>query len=134
MQDYSSTPTSEPQNQPVSQQRGQPEFKNPRPIQNQPVPQKTVQQSPKRNSQSKKDYKINPDVIPRPNFNEEVFKNDDKMPIYNTNETSTPPPHTNTYFLVNETQNSSCRFIRSSLTKIPTEQSKINSSSLNFGN
>jgi len=90
----------------------------------------TTTQSTKSN---KKEYKINPDVIPRPNFNEEIYKNDEKMPIYNTNETSTPPPHSNTHFLVNETQNSSCRFIRSSLNKIPCDQAKINSSNLNFG-
>jgi len=86
------------------------------------------------NQKVKKDYKIDPAVIPRPNFNEEVFKNDQRLPIYSTNENSTPPPLTNTYFIVNETQNSSPRFVRSSLNKIPCDQSKLNNSCLNFGN
>jgi hypothetical protein len=54
------------------------------------------------------------------------------MPTYDTNE-DTIPPHSSTYYIVNETQNSSCRLVRSSLTKIPTDQSTLNSSSLMFG-
>jgi hypothetical protein len=82
----------------------------------------------------KKDYKIDPAVIPRPNFNEEIYKNEERLPIYSTGETNTPPPLSNTYFIVNETQNSSPRYVRSSLNKIPTDQSKLTNSSLIFGN
>ena len=85
------------------------------------------------NQKLKKDYKIDPAVIPRPTFHDEVYKNEQKYPIYNTNETATPPPLTNTFFIVNETQNSSPRYIRSSLNKIPCDQSKLSNSSLNFG-
>lgn len=88
---------------------------------------------PNTNQKVKKDYKIDPAVIPRPNFNEEVYKNDQRLPIYNTNETATPPPLSNTYFIVNETQNSSPRLVRSSLNKIPCDQGKLNASCLNFG-
>jgi hypothetical protein len=79
-----------------------------------------------------KDYKINPKVIPRPNHFDEMYRNADKQPIYETSE-EIHPPHSTVHHVVNETQNSSCRFIRSSLTKIPTDQSILNTSSLMFG-
>lgn len=79
-----------------------------------------------------KDYKINPKVIPRPNHFDEIYKNADKEPYYETSEEN-HPPNAATYFITRETQNSSCRFIRSSLTKIPIDQSVLNSSQLMFG-
>jgi hypothetical protein len=80
-----------------------------------------------------KDYKINPKVIPRPNQFDEVYKLAEKLePVYETNE-EVHPPHSSVYYVVNETQNSSCRFMRSTLTKIPTDQAQLTSSSLPFG-
>lgn len=78
------------------------------------------------------DYKINPDVIPRPKHYEEIYKSSTKTSVYSTNEDSLPP-FTTSYFIVDETQNSSPRLIRSSLTKIPTDQDQFNKSSLIFG-
>jgi hypothetical protein len=79
-----------------------------------------------------KDYKINPLAIPRPNQYDEIFKNSEKHYIYNTNEDSTPPLSTS-YYVVNETQNSNPRFIRTSMMKIPTDQSVLSNSQLLLG-
>lgn len=80
-----------------------------------------------------RDYKINPRAIPRPNHYEEVYKHPEtKQPIFDTIEDSHPPAST-TFFMVRETQNSSCRFVRSSLSKIPIDQGTLNSSCLLFG-
>ncbi len=93
------------------------------------VPQYTTSQAHKI---KEKDYKINPRVIPRPNKFDEIFRNNEKLPIFETNE-DLMPPHSSTFYTVKETQNSSCRLVRSSLTKIPVDQSTINGSSLLFG-
>lgn len=53
-------------------------------------------------------------------------------PVYETNE-DVHPPHSTVYYSVNETQNTSCRYVRSTLTKIPTDQSQLTSSNLPFG-
>jgi hypothetical protein len=79
-----------------------------------------------------KDYKINPLQIPRPNQYDEVYKNQEKTNVYDTSE-ETFPPHVTSQHIVNETQNSNCRLIRSTLTKIPTDQATINNTSLLFG-
>lgn len=79
-----------------------------------------------------KEYKINPLLIPRPNTFNEFFHNEQKQPIYCTNIDSIPP-FSYTFYKVIENDNSSCRFIRSSLTKIPTKQSILKSSGLFFG-
>jgi protein transport protein SEC24 len=79
-----------------------------------------------------KDYKINPVAIPRPNQFDEVYRNADKQNIYYTNE-ETFPPYSTSYYIVNETQNSNPRFIRTTMTRIPTDQSVITNSSLTFG-
>jgi hypothetical protein len=52
--------------------------------------------------------------------------------VYDTSE-EVFPPHATSQYVVNEIQNSSCRLIRSTLTKIPTDQSGIGSTSLLFG-
>jgi protein transport protein SEC24 len=79
-----------------------------------------------------KDYKINPSAIPRPNQYDEIYRNSEKHYIYNTNEDSNPPLSTS-YYVVNETQNSNPRFIRTSMMKIPTDQSNLSNSTLPFG-
>jgi hypothetical protein len=81
---------------------------------------------------SSKDYKINPSAIPRPNQYDEIYRNSEKHYLYNTSEETTPPLSTS-YYVVNETQNSNPRFIRTSMMKIPTDQSALSNSSLLFG-
>ena len=77
-------------------------------------------------------YSINPNQIPRPNPNDEVYLNNEKTPIYETNIGSVPP-HSTSYYSVKETQNSSCRYIRATMNTIPISQSLINETSLLFG-
>ena len=77
-------------------------------------------------------YSINPNHIPRPNQNDEIFLNNEKLPFYET-AVGTPPPHTTSFYSVKETQNSSCRFIRSTLNSIPISQSLLNETHLLFG-
>ena len=77
-------------------------------------------------------YSINPSQIPRPNQYDEIYLNNEKMPIYETN-IATPPPHPISFFSVKETQNSSPRFIRSTLNSVPLSQSLLNESNLLFG-
>lgn len=79
-----------------------------------------------------KEYKINPKVIPRPNYFDEVYKNENKQYFYSTN-SDLLPPQSNTFFIANETENSNPKFIRSTLSKIPNDPSVITSSNLNFG-
>lgn len=74
---------------------------------------------------------INPIEIPRPNQLEDIYKNTNKGNSYTTNDDIIPPYPTINYN-VEETQNSSCRLIRSSLTKIPQDQSVLNNSNLQF--
>jgi hypothetical protein len=74
---------------------------------------------------------INPVEIPRPNQLDEIFRNSNKQFIFNTNE-DTVPPHPNISFAVDETQNTSCRFMRPTLTKLPLDQSSLNSSNILF--
>ena len=77
-------------------------------------------------------YSINPTHIPRPNQGDEVYSNNEKMPIYETN-IGTPPPHSTSFYSVKETDNSSCRFIRSTLNSVPVSQSLLNETSLLWG-
>ena len=79
-----------------------------------------------------KNYSINPSQIPRPNQSDEIYLNNEKMPIYETN-IATPPPHPISFFSVKETQNSSPRFIRSTLNSVPLSQSLLNETNLLFG-
>jgi tmRNA-binding protein len=74
---------------------------------------------------------INPIEIPRPNQLEDIYKNTNKENLYLTND-EIIPPYPTTNYNVEETQNSSCRLIRSSLTKIPQDQSSLNNSGLQF--
>ena len=77
-------------------------------------------------------YSINPTQIPRPNQYDEIYMNNEKMPIYETN-IATAPPHPISFFSVKETQNSSPRFIRSTLNSVPISQSLLNETNLLFG-
>ena len=73
------------------------------------------------------DYTINPKQIPRPNNDDEIYLNLEKNPIYETN-INTLPPHSTSHYVVKETENSSCRFIRCTLNYIPNSQLLLNES------
>ena len=77
-------------------------------------------------------YSINPNHIPRPNQMDEIYINNEKLPFYET-AIGTPPPHSTSFYSVRETQNSSCRLIRSTLNSVPISQSLLNETSLLFG-
>ena len=77
-------------------------------------------------------YNINPNQSPRPNQYDEIYSNDKKLPYYETN-IGTAQPHTTTFYSVIETQNSSCRYIRSTLNSVPISQSLLNETNLLFG-
>ena len=77
-------------------------------------------------------YSINPSQIPRPNQHDEIYLNNEKMPVYETN-ISTAPPHPISFFATKETQNSSPRFIRSTLNSVPISQFLLNETNLLFG-
>ena len=78
------------------------------------------------------EYNINPDDIPRPNQYDEIYMNNEKLPYYETN-IGTAPPHSTSFYSVKETQNSSCRYIRSTLNSVPISQSLLNETNLLFG-
>jgi hypothetical protein len=80
----------------------------------------------------KKDYKIEPKVIPRPSFVKEIYRSEDKTCIYNTNEGSSSPLSTS-YYIVNETENSSCRYLRPTFNKLPCEQKVLDGTNLVMG-
>ena len=77
-------------------------------------------------------YNINPSHIPRPNQNDEIYINNEKLPFFET-AVGVPPPHSTSFYSVKETQNSSCRLIRSTLNSVPISQSLLNESNLLFG-
>ena len=77
-------------------------------------------------------YSINPNHIPRPNQNDEVYINNEKLPFYET-AVGTSPPHSTSFYSVKETQNTSCRLIRSTLNSVPISQSLLNETNLLFG-
>ena len=77
-------------------------------------------------------YNINPSQIPRPNQYDEIYMNNEKLPIYETN-IGTAPPHTTSFYSVKETQNSSCRYIRPTLNSVPISQSLLIETNLLFG-
>jgi len=94
-------------------------------------------QTPKHNTSQKhktpiNKYSINPIDIPRPNQENEIFINKDKTHIYETNIGSLAP-NSNSFYLVKETQNSSCEYIRPTLNLLPPSQSFLDETGLSFG-
>ena len=80
------------------------------------------------------DYKINPNSIPRPNTNDDIYNNQDKMHYFQTDDyTKNAIPYSNSYFIVKETENSSIRFMRSSINLLPTTMTEITNAGLLFG-
>ena len=77
-------------------------------------------------------YSINPIDIPRPNQENEIYINKDKTHIYETNIGSLAP-NSNSFYLVKETQNSSCEYIRPTLNILPPSQSFLDETGLSFG-
>ena len=77
-------------------------------------------------------YSINPIDIPRPNQENEIFINKDKTHIYETNIGSLAP-NSNSFYLVKETQNSSCEYIRPTLNILPPSQSFLDETGLSLG-
>lgn len=92
----------------------------------------TMSETSQAHKRNPKNYKINPKVVPRPNHFDEIYKNPDDQPIYNTNEDNLPP-YSNTHFFVNETGNSTPRIIRSTLNRIPSDLTFIQNTNLMFG-
>ena len=76
-------------------------------------------------------YNINPLDIPRPNQENEIYLNKDKIPLYETN-IGAFIPYSNSFFSVKETQNSSCRFIFPTYNTIPDSQSFLDETGLPF--
>ena len=74
---------------------------------------------------------INQIEIPRPNQLEEIYKSANKDNLYPTAD-DVIPPYPTTNYTVEETQNSSCRLVRSTLSKIPQDQATLNNSNLQF--
>ena len=77
-------------------------------------------------------YSINPDDIPRPSQENEIYINNEKVPIYETN-IGLSFPNSTSFFAVKETENSSCKFIRPTLNSLPLSQSFFNKTGLPFG-
>ena len=80
----------------------------------------------------RKQNMIDPDSIPHPSEFEDYFLNYKSENIFTTS-VGNHPPHSITKFTVNETENSSCRLIRSSLIKMPTDQGLLNKTGILFG-
>ena len=80
----------------------------------------------------RENYQIDPKSIPRPNSFNEIYSNESKEPIYFSFINSIPP-FSSTFFKVIENENSSCRFIRSTMVKIPITQSILQKTHLVFG-
>jgi len=79
-------------------------------------------------------YLIDANAIPRPNIYDEVYLNDSKEYFFNTNEIpKTNIPYSNSFYITNETENSSIRFLRPTLNLLPTNYSFFNNSGLLFG-
>ena len=82
--------------------------------------------------QKKQKTAIDSNYIPRPSEFADVYKSDSNSNIFETYIDS-PPPHSTSKYIVKETENSSCRLIRSSFIKIPANQFTLNRTRLYFG-
>jgi hypothetical protein len=80
------------------------------------------------------EYKINPISIPRPNKMEDIYVNVDQTHYFQTEDYSKHNiPYSHQFFIVNETKNSSIRFIRSTMNTLPTSMDKVTKSGLLLG-
>ena len=80
----------------------------------------------------KQDNRIDALSVPRPSEFEDYYQNSDKKNIFYTS-VGSHPPHSTSKFIVKETDNSSCRLIRSSFVKLPINQSLLLKTGILFG-
>ena len=80
----------------------------------------------------KQENRIDPYSLPRPSEFEDYYQNSDKKNIFYT-AVGSHPPHSTSKFIVKETENSSCRLIRSSFVKLPIDQSLLLKTGILFG-
>ena len=80
----------------------------------------------------RKQNMIDPESIPHPSEFEDYFLNTYSENIFTT-VVGNHPPHSISKYTVNETENSSCRLIRSSLIKFPTDQNLLLKTGILFG-
>ena len=134
---YNNTPTPDqnnnntPQNEEKQEEESDDSNDNGNNTSNKEISEKKHKTSQKHKTPDQ-NYSINPSQIPRPNQYDEIYLNNEKLPIYETN-ISTTPPHPISFFSAKETQNSSPRFIRATLNSLPLSQSLLNETNLLFG-
>ena len=134
---YNNTPTPDqnnnntPQNEEKQEEESDDSNDNGNSTSNKEISEKKHKTSQKHKTPDQ-NYSINPSQIPRPNQYDEIYLNNEKLPIYETN-ISTTPPHPISFFSAKETQNSSPRFIRATLNSLPLSQSLLNETNLLFG-
>ena len=80
----------------------------------------------------RKQNMIDPESIPHPSEFEDYYLNNNNDNFFITS-VGNHPPHSISKFIVNETENSSCRLIRSSLIRFPTDQGLLNKTGILFG-
>ena len=80
----------------------------------------------------KQENRIDANSLPRPSEFEDYYANSDKKSIFYTS-VGSHPPHSISKYIVKETENSSCRLIRSSLIKLPISQSLLLKAGILFG-
>ena len=119
-------------------------YDNPPPVKNQntPYPKNTIanNNNDKNNNNNtnkmfllqKRENRINSNSLPRPSEFEDYYENLDKKNIFYSSVGAHPPHSTSKYFVI-ETENSSCRIIRSSLVKLPVNQSLLLKTGVLFG-
>ena len=117
-------------------------YDNPPPLKNQtnPNPKNTIENNDKENNNinnrmfllQKRDNRIDSSSLPRPSEFEDYYQNLDKKNIFYS-AVGAHPPHSTSKYIVNETENSSCRIIRSSLVKLPVNQSLLLKTGVLFG-
>ena len=118
-------------------------YDNPPPVKNQntPYPKNTIanNNNDKNNNNTnkmfllqKRENRINSNSLPRPSEFEDYYENLDKKNIFYSSVGAHPPHSTSKYFVI-ETENSSCRIIRSSLVKLPVNQSLLLKTGVLFG-
>ena len=116
-------------------------YENPSPIKNQnyPYPKSKIFNDNNINNNNnsmfllqKQDNRIDSSALPSPSEFEDYFKNSDNKNIYYT-QVGSHPPHSTSKFIVKETENSSCRIIRSSFIYLPINQNILLKTGVSFG-
>ena len=72
--------------------------------------------------------------VPRPNVFDELYRNDSKEYIFLTDEIPKANiPHSNSFFITNETENANIRFLRPTLYTLPVNYKFCTDTGLLFG-